>query len=37
MVETSTSPSGESYSRICRITWRGSAPAANAEVASLVS
>lgn len=34
---TQTSTSGGSYSRICRITWRGSAPAASAEVASLVS
>lgn len=46
MVETSmrhhwwniqTSTSSGSYSRICQITWRGSAPAAIAEVASLVS
>ncbi len=34
---TQTSTTGGSYSRICRMTWRGSAPAASAEVASLVS
>ncbi|VVN26848.1 hypothetical protein PS684_04573 [Pseudomonas fluorescens] len=32
---TQTSTSGGSYRRICLITWRGSAPAAIAEVVGL--